>query len=498
MRTSILLIALAAALIEPLGAQVTDSAPGRRQGAARMTMESAVVEAFGGVALAADAGVLIVPESRTKATRRVISIPFYRLRSTSDTPASPIFLLHGGPGGSMIDGLQEEGTVEHILFYRGIADVVIFDQRGGGHALPELACDETSFIPSHEPVNLAAIAAAFRETSARCRADLVAEGVDLGAYNTIENAADMDALRSALGYERVTLIGGSYGTHLALTVMRLFPETVDRVVLHGVEGLDHTWDSPAGRLAVLERHAAAAEASAEMGSRIPAAGLIAALRGVIERLDLEPVRVPVPGAPDGSFETVGGDLIRFLAGYEAGQRNRPNAWPEMILALSEGDYSFPATVAREIREEGIQPDDPVHYTMDCASGISSARRERLAEEAGVDLLGGVNWEYEEICPVWDAPDLGDDFRSPLESAIPTVIVHGTWDYSTPIENAREVAATLSNSQLVEVVTGTHGALYNVFGRWQPMKSLLAAFLRGEEVRFPGEVQLEVQFTAPEG
>ena len=91
------------------------------------------------------------------------------------------------------------------------------------------------------------------------------------------------------------------------------------------------------------------------------------------------------------------------------------------------------------------------------------------------------------CEVWPSEDLGAAFRTNLRSPIPTLIIHGTWDTSTPIENAREVAASLTRATLVEVVGGNHGALYNLFARWAPMRTSLAAFLAGRDVSFPATV-----------
>ena len=79
------------------------------------------------------------------------------------------------------------------------------------------------------------------------------------------------------------------------------------------------------------------------------------------------------------------------------------------------------------------------------------------------------------------------FRTDVVFHVPTLVVHGTWDTSTPIENAREVAASLPRATRVEVVGGNHGALYNLFARWPPMRSSLAAFLAGREVSFPATV-----------
>ena len=125
--------------------------------------------------------------------------------------------------------------------------------------------------------------------------------------------------------------------------------------------------------------------------------------------------------------------------------------------------------------------------MDCASGITRDRAARYASSPASALLGDVNFEYRTVCDVWEPRDLGDMFRGGVVSDIPTLIIHGTWDLSTPIENAREVVSTLTNGQLVEVIRGSHGALYNLYNYWEPMRPTLAAFLRGESAKFPGTV-----------
>ena len=127
--------------------------------------------------------------------------------------------------------------------------------------------------------------------AAACHDRWLREGVDLAAYNTVENAADLNDLRLALGYGKITLIGGSYGSHLALQFLRQFPKHVERIVIHGIEGPDHTWDDPAAMLATLRRIAAAAEQAPEYAGRIPAEGLLAVLGRVIARLQIKPATV---------------------------------------------------------------------------------------------------------------------------------------------------------------------------------------------------------------
>ena len=474
------------------------AAPERPAGEAALTREERTIKTSQGAPVTLESGWLAVPESRTRPTGRVFEIPYYRLRSTAKRPATPIFLLAGGPGSSWLDRFEsEEENRQEVEFYRTIADVVLFDQRGGGRSRPAMECAGTEDLPLDQPLTPDRVAAAMRELAVKCRERWTAAGVDLAGLTTVENAADVDALRAALGYAKMTLVGGSYGSHLALAIMRQFPASIDRVVLFGVEGPDHTWDDPAEKLATLGRIAAAAEASPAFRGKIPEGGLLAALQTVIHRLEVKPVVVTVAANGRQSSVVVDAALVRLAASAQAGRRSRAGAWPAMILAMNGGDFSQVAQGAIGARTLRSKP--PMHAMMDCASGVSPERAVRFARDPATVLLGDVNLEYRAVCDAWQAPDLGPAFRAPVVSALPTLLLHGTWDTSTPIENAREVAATLSNSQLVEVVAGGHGALYNLLQHWPPMQSLLAKFLRGEPVRFPAQVTLPpVSFELPPG
>ena len=449
-----------------------------------------------GTVVRVEAGELQVPESRKRPSPRRLTIPFYRLKSQSSSPATPIFLLAGGPGSSWLDNFTYEEPAREAAFYRTVADVVLFDQRGGGHSQPEMDCPKETTLPFSERLDLDLVRTAIRSLVTVCRDHWQQQGVDLAAYNTVENAADVNDLRLALGYKKITLIGGSYGSHLALQMMRQFPDAIERVVIFGVEGPDHTWDSPTGRLNTLERIARATEASPAFAGAVPAGGLIAALKRVVDRLDKEPATVTVSNGKESRQVVVDGALIRRAVAIGAGRRNAPNAWPEMILAFDRGDYTMAARSAMEVRR--LKLPDPMHFSMDCSSGASDSRKALSRTAPARALLGDINAEYETVCDLWPFERLGPSFHAPVVSPIPTVVIHGTWDMSTPLDNAREVAASLKNAQLVEVVGGNHGALYNLFERWPPMYKTLGNFLRGTPVTFPSTIDdmAEIVFKKP--
>lgn len=445
------------------------------------------VQVADGSSVSVEAGVLHVPESRQRPTARQISIPWYRLASTSKHPAAPIFLLAGGPGASGLDELRHSKAVlRAVTFYRTIADVIVFDQRGAGHSKPAMSCPQTAHYPDDEPLQWDRWQDLMRKLLVACRDHWQQQGVDLAAYNTVESAADVDALRAALDYPTMTLVGGSYGSHLALQMMRLYPHHVDRAVLYGIEGPDQTWDDPDGVMAALQRIARTTEAQAtQLTLQIPENGLLGAWSDVIARLHAHPQTVNVTRHGTTTRVVVDANLVRLMIRHKAGSHDHLKVWPRMILALERSDYAQAARAALAFRT--LRVADPMHWSMDCASGVSAARRERYQRSAARPSLGDINREYVMLCSAWPARKLGEAYRANVVSSIPTLLFQGTWDVSTPLENARAVAGSLRNAQLITVVGGNHGTLYNLYDHWAPIYPLLRAFLSGHTVQAPPRV-----------
>ena len=188
-------------------------------------------------------GTLDVPENWSQPDGRRIEIGYAVLKATGADPAAdPIVFLAGGPGTSPLTRIEAYAGVFAPL--REERDIVIFDQRGTRLSSP-LRCEEQSVamgvdLPPEvveaagealpptasypEQVDAEALLQAAREhygpIAAACVARLEATGVDLSQYNSIASANDVVALVDALGYDAYNLYGISYGTRLALEVMR--------------------------------------------------------------------------------------------------------------------------------------------------------------------------------------------------------------------------------------------------------------------------------------
>ncbi|MGW8743410.1 alpha/beta hydrolase [Streptomyces sp. NPDC055794] len=186
---------------------------------------------------------LEVPLDHARPRGRQITLALSRVPHTAATYQGPLLVNPGGPGGS---GLTLAGFVASSLPEKVAAqyDVIGFDPRGVGKSSPALNCrpghfdpvrpDSLPDTPGVERANLAR-AEAFAEACGDKYADV------LPYIDTVSAARDVDAIRAALGAERLNYFGYSYGTYLGAVYAKLFPARVRRLVLDSVVGPDDVW-----------------------------------------------------------------------------------------------------------------------------------------------------------------------------------------------------------------------------------------------------------------
>ena len=443
----------------------------------------------------AERGVMYVPLKRSDPESRTVSVEIYRFpaAATANEDTPPVFVLHGGPGWP---GL--EGSLERSGYYRSrirpltdLADVVVVGQRGIGSSKPDTACE-----PIPEPAPDAEVSeeerfTLVRQASQRCKDFWEGRGLDLTGFTVVEAAADVNDIRAALGYGKITLWGGSFGSHWSMAILRFHPEMVARAVLTGLEGPDHTYDMPGDVLKAVERMAEAAEASPTLRPHLPDEGLVAAFRRAVARAAKQPIMISVPHPETQEPTKVRFDAedVRGMAlGYSgtARSRRRLPKWPMELLEVLDGDFE---KAAEDELDDGNRFPTASFFMLDCGSGISRARMERLLADPAADVVGPLGWFYRAACPVWGS-DLGEEFRQNFETEVPAVLVHGNWDTSTPLENALELAPFFKNGKLVVVKGGTHGALREAMAESESFREALRKFVEsGDLSDLPAEVEM---------
>ena len=491
---------LAVLLLAGLGLVPAASAQTRAQGTPRagtLALHPERFELEDGSYAVADRGMLFVHQDRSRPEAGRLGILFHRFPAADSvlSEAPPIFVLRGGPGFGGLE-LDEPGYYEeNVAPYTAFADVVVVGQRGFGPSLPDTECEGVRGSIFDPAAPEASRAEALRRASRKCLSFWEAHGLRPEAINVREAAADVAEVARALGYERITLWGVSFGSHWAMAILRYHPELVARALLAGTEGPNHTYDMPSGVLAVMRRVAADAEAAPELAPWIPEEGIVETLRATIRRAEEEPPTVTVEDPDTGEEHevTISADILRSVAdGYTPvpDSVHEAAAWPADVLRLAAGRYE-------PIAERALPDDadrwsripDAAFFLLDCASGITEERAERLFGDPATELVGPTAWFYRVACPVWGV-DLGDEFRTGFRTDVPTLVVHGDWDVSTPYENALEIMPALTEGALVTVERGTHGALEEAMEASDTFREQVVRFLRtGEREEIPERVTL---------
>jgi pimeloyl-ACP methyl ester carboxylesterase len=402
-----------------------------------------------------------VPQRHAEPQGRQIRLMVVRLKSRARAPLEPVMYLSGGPGAG---GISEGFSLLRTAFtdVLGSRDVVFVDQRGTGRSQPALICGEAYDLSinvtggSRDAQRANRYADAMRTCAARLRAD----GADLAAYNTVENAADLNQIRQALGYEKVTLWGVSYGTTLALEAIRQFGPSIQSVILEGVappsvnllEERAFTLDHAFGALFDgCTRDPACRDQYPDLERRFYAS---------VTRLNERPISVE-SGVSSNQIRITGDDLIAliFKAQYDA---ELVEVLPQMIDQVNNGDYGQLTLVYRFAELTGSDIAGGMHYSVICAEEAQATDASRI--QAGYRLFprlaalnsGETTSIYTTLCPAWAKASLPATYDDPVVSDVPTLILNGAYDPITPPPWGALVAQTLPRATNLTFPAGSHG------------------------------------------
>ena len=420
-----------------------------------------------GRSLDAERGVLLVPSCRKRDESPVIALSFVRVPARRDHGLAPLVVLAGGPGAPAI-GSFETGFFEHVERFSDVCDVVTFDQRGANSALPNLDNPAPPRYDLDAVLTRETFLDAQRASARRLATYWRERGVDPNDYNTIESAHDVNDLRRALDAPKINLHGASYGSHLGLTVLKQHGEHVDRAILCIVEGLDDTHKLPANADRHFRHLGELARTDRNLKGEFP--DLVGEIAEVLDAFERKPQRVKFANVeahtPAGKF------AVQLVLGNALGSIRAIRELPAFIRELARGDL---ATLARRV-ERGLtgRGIHGMQLAMDYASGASAERARMIEAQRGEALLDdSFNLPFPFVGDDLGVDDLGDEFRAPVQSDVPTLFCAGTLDGRTPIANAEAARRGFPSSHLVIVDGATHETPTLLL-------DLQTAFLRGED------------------
>ena len=416
-------------------------------------------------------GYVTVPEEHAHPDGPTIRLAVTVIKSTSDNPApDPLVVEAGGPG---VSTLASAPTLLGLADLRARSDIVLVEQRGTRYSEPFLYCEE--------------LLDAARETLARnpgdeekaslqakaltaCRDHLTAQGINLSAYDSLENAADILMALTALGYEQFNLYGISYATKLAQHLVRDAPHRLRSVILDAVAPLpvDYVAQAPRSADRAFRQLFAACAADPACNTAYP--DLEVVFFDLVDQLNENPVTV--------RFEepaidvAVTGDLLVWQLYQHLYLGQTIPFLPAFIYGLKDGDDALITNLGPQVLISTAT--NGMSYSVRCAEETyqtnASADYPEIPPQIAATILGYL--DIREQCAVWNVEPLGDFVREQVVSDVPTLIMSGEFDPILPPVNGDLMAETLSNSYVYTFPGLGHGT----FARNDCPNSILLDFV----------------------
>lgn len=415
--------------------------------------------------LSAECGTLSVPEDPARPDGRAIDLRIAVLPAVSRRPeADPLFFLAGGPGQAATEAYPAiAAAFQRINQSR---DIVLVDQRGTGGS-NELTCGTPTPDATATSGRIAEVDPEIEgeldieEVQRQARACLDRLDADPRQYTTTIAMADLDQVREALGYEQVNLYGVSYGTRAALEYARRYPDRVRSMVLDGVLAPEVALGATAARDAqrAMDLILGRCEEDAACGAAFPN------IREDFAALQAELTRAPMAVAF--TDPTTGAPMSTTLDWPKAATAFRFLSYtPEtavLIPLLVDTTYRLrnPAPLTAQFTRitESLSDEisDGMHHSVVCAEDEPFFDATEIARDNRNAFLGDqVTEALAAACAAWPRGTIPEDFKTAVESEVPTLLLSGEADPVTPPEYADQVARTLPAGRHISVPAFGHG------------------------------------------
>ena len=311
----------------------------------------------------------------------------------------------------------------------------------------------------------------------KCIEDFKAQGVDFDAFNSVENAADVNAMREALGYDKIIYWGGSYGAQLGQHVMRDFPDMLEAVILDGANPLsrkswveDRALDAQWG----IDNLTKLCQEDEKCKETYDIPALVAA---ALALFDDGPVPYTYTDPDDESLtvdvEVTKKDLVNFIyeqQGTGIGAFSLPLILQQMTEAGVEATAEILGTkkaqtliASRDLTSGGMAL--LMHMAMVCSDDpVKSVDDVVITDDVGeyAELFGKDGGElYTRLCSLIDVAELPDSTDVNVTVDVPTLLLSGSLDVATPTFRTQMIADALPNATLIVFPGRTHVQLTGI-------------------------------------
>jgi pimeloyl-ACP methyl ester carboxylesterase len=262
-----------------------------------------------------------------------------------------------------------------------------------------------------------------------------------------------------MGYERINLLGGSYGTTAALYYLRQYPQRVRSVVIEGVAPPEFKLPLPFARGAQIAMDRIMERCAADETCSRAFPNLKAKFDEILARLDKGPATFevvnPVTNRPQKVTMSRGAftERVRMLLYYTQFAR----VFPLIINRAHEGDFTLFARAAHSVtRLIGRQVAAGMYFSVTCSEELPFITEQEIARETAGTFIGDYRVRVHiRACGEWPRANVPPNTSEPVKSDVPVLIIAGDIDPSTPLKYAQAAASSLTGSRLLVIRDGLH-------------------------------------------
>ncbi len=409
-----------------------------------LVMENCYLE---GIKQQVKCGKLTVPENYQQPDGVKIELNVAVLPAIDNSQnKEPLMFLAGGPGQAAVT--LAGGLYKAFNEVRKTRDIVLVDQRGTGKSHP-LQCEDQISVDVYQSLP--------EEFDAQDVKDCLAQLTgDLSQYNSENAIRDFDAVRQALGHDKIAIYGGSYGTRAGLVYLRMFPQSLSSVVLDSVGPIEvpiGLFGKSSARsfsmlLANCQQEPSCAQAYPTLEQDFV---------NVVSKLEQSPMALTIPHPRLGTQTTLNVSKQKFISTiftqlYSVEGRSLV---PLIIHQAALGNFA-PFAGLMAASDNDMQMYVGLTFNIVCNEDIPRVTDAMFAADADNNFNGDLShFSWKTACPLWPQYRPESDFYQPVTANVPTLIISGELDPVTPPSNGEYANKTLVNSKHIVMKNSAH-------------------------------------------
>lgn len=414
-------------------------------------------------------GMFTVPENWDIPSNKKIKLAVAILNNTSNKKnADAVVMIEGGPGASAIEGIW--WWLNHPL--RKTHNIILVDSRGTGFSeprlCPNLGKDFLNILAKNQPPSVDEKEKA--EAALKCKQSLIAKGIDINNYTSKSIAKDIHVIKEHLKYLNWNVYGVSYGTYIAQTYTKIFPNDVKALILDSpISDISEYYTlNTSNYVSSLEKVFKACNENPECNSEYP--DLENLYYKIIKELKENPITIKVDKdlIPNGEF-TYNAEDFKIAIHQALYQERLVEVLPLLINQFHKRNEATLSALVTAF-SGALALDYGVYYCVTCNEAIPKNSFDAYNEdiEAQKQLSEGLSFYRSDfiVCSQWNKNS--EPISKNLDTIsqkinVPTLIFTGGFDPIIPSKNGNELVATLGDAQLIEASSYGHAPSFSRIG-----------------------------------